>query len=114
MAEGKASFVARLVKDPANPPALIVLSGYEGDSDKDKHTRVYLDLQLSSYVDVPHDAVAHRESVTRDQSPAGGVYIWVAASAADRLSPGGSRVPPEGGGPFGGPPPFTPAGCGPF
>jgi hypothetical protein len=46
-------FVARIVKDPANPPQVRVLVGFLGAAADDAQTRVYLAADFSPYVDIP-------------------------------------------------------------
>src|SRR4249920_1489103 len=53
------SFVDDIVKDPKEPPQTLLLQGYPGAAADDGDTRLYLDPALSSYVDVPKDAVLH-------------------------------------------------------
>lgn len=54
-------FVAKLVKNPAEPPKTVLLNGYVGASSELGHTRLYLDLELNSYVEIPDDAILHME-----------------------------------------------------
>jgi hypothetical protein len=79
-------FVARLVKDPRRPPDTVLLQGFVGASAEAGHTRLYFDTQLSSWVDIPNDAVLHTEEISKEQSPLGGSYVWVDRSA--QLVPG--------------------------
>jgi hypothetical protein len=57
----KSDFVGKIVTDPTKPPNAVLLSGYLGDSSDDGHTRLYFDLELSSHVDIPNEAILHRE-----------------------------------------------------
>ena len=52
---------------PTNPPNTVMLSGYVGASSEDGHTRLYFDMELSSYVDIPNDAILHREPLEARQ-----------------------------------------------
>lgn len=70
-------FVGRAVEDPNAPPQLLMLTGYVGKSSKGSHTRIYLDLLLSSYVDVPDEEILHAQELPKAQSPVGGYYIWI-------------------------------------
>jgi hypothetical protein len=80
-------FVAQVVKDPKNPPKTLLLAGFLGDAAEEGHTRLYLDPQLSSYVDIPNDGVLYSQEV-----PGGGdlnpSYLWIASDA--KLIPAGS------------------------
>ena len=71
------NFISKIVKDPTNPPKTILLKGYLGESSEEGHTRLYLDAQLSNYVEVPDDAILHEQDVPRDQSPLGETYVWI-------------------------------------
>lgn len=82
-AEKRPGFVARLVKDPANPPATMMVSGFPGESSEPEHTRLYLDLELTSWVDIPEDAVLHREE--QGDEPYGSTTLWVNREAAEKL-----------------------------
>jgi hypothetical protein len=57
----KSDFVGKIVTDLKSPPNAVLLSGYLGDSSEDCHTRLYFDLELSSHVDIPNEAILHRE-----------------------------------------------------
>jgi hypothetical protein len=56
-----ADFVAKIVKDPKNPPKTIMLTGFLGASSEPGHTRLYFDPHLSNYVEVPDDAILHTQ-----------------------------------------------------
>ena len=73
--------IARLVKDPNNPPGLLLLSGYLGASSEEGHVRLYLDEELSRYVEIPKDAIRHAQELSPEQSPLGGSLVWVAREA---------------------------------
>lgn len=74
-------FVLNVVKDPSNVPAVVALTGYIGPSTDATRTRIYSDLHLSSYVDVPTDAILDSKELAN--SPLGGSILWVKASALD-------------------------------
>jgi hypothetical protein len=86
---GNADFIKRVVGDPANPPETRVLSGWFGDAAEEGYRRLYSDAELSSYVDIPEDAILHTEPI-RDSQPAGAVLVWVKRDAV--LKPGGSAA----------------------
>ena len=78
MAEMKlpmADFVRRIVGDPSSPPRTRMLTGFLGDSHQDGKVRVYGDAELSSWVDVPKDAILECQKLADD--PLGGARIWV-------------------------------------
>ena len=89
MASDEKSFIGRVVGDPANPPDTRLLSGWLGDSGEKGYKRLYTDPELSSYVDIPDDAILHTEPI-RDSQPAGGVFVWIKADAA--VKQGGSAA----------------------
>ncbi|HEV3002383.1 MAG TPA: hypothetical protein VGW75_16695 [Solirubrobacteraceae bacterium] len=80
-------FVRRIVPDPASPPNAVVLEGFVGDSDAEGHVRVYGDPSLSSWVDVPADAILHSVRRPERQSPLGGSVLWLDGGATLRPPP---------------------------
>jgi hypothetical protein len=79
---GEAEFVRRIVTDPKNVPDVMRLYGYPGASSEEHHDRLYLNTDLSSYVEVPRSAILHRMEVPREQDPNGAVVLWVRRDAA--------------------------------
>ncbi|HEX3556302.1 MAG TPA: hypothetical protein VIA62_24045 [Thermoanaerobaculia bacterium] len=82
-----ADFIGRVVKDAKNPPETRLLTGWLGDAAEEGFRRLYSDAELSSYVDIPTDAILHTEPI-RDSQPAGAVFVWIQRDAA--VKPGGS------------------------
>jgi hypothetical protein len=74
-------FVAKIVIDPNSPPQTLLLSGYIGNASVENHTRLYLDAELSDYVDIPNDAILHTAHMPADQGPLRGSYIWIKRDA---------------------------------
>jgi hypothetical protein len=74
-------FVSKVVKDPANPPDALLLSGYKGDSPEAGHTRLYLNPELNDYVDIPDDAILHTAQMPPEQGALRGIYIWIKRDA---------------------------------
>ena len=70
-------FVARLVPDPVDPPDLLLLKGYLGASSEEGHVRLYLDEELSRYVEIPRKAIRHARELPPEQSPLGGSLVWI-------------------------------------
>ncbi|HYE14606.1 MAG TPA: hypothetical protein VD968_09220, partial [Pyrinomonadaceae bacterium] len=62
-------FVARIVRDPNDPPDLLLLSGYLGSSSEEGHVRLYLNEELSRYVEIPEGAIRHTQEIPPEQSP---------------------------------------------
>lgn len=70
--------VAALNPDPSKPPRRTYkLFGLPGQSPNSDDTRLWLDSELTSYVDVPSDAIAHSETLDDDA----GTILWVDADA---------------------------------
>jgi hypothetical protein len=80
------NWVDQLVPDPANPPRLQVLTGYRGRSAQENHTRLYMDLELSGWVDIPNDAIL----LTREESSEQGwtlTFVWTGLDARIQTGP---------------------------
>lgn len=75
-----AGFVAKIVKDPKNPPATLMLTGYLGASSEDKHTRLYFDPHLNNYVEIPDDAILHKQDAKSDDG-LGAAHVWIVRDA---------------------------------
>ena len=73
--------MARLVPDPSNVPDVKALVGWLGDSTREGHVRLYLSPDLDEYLDVPEEAVRHREDTGDQGSTLGATAIWVQRSA---------------------------------
>lgn len=87
MAEDRSKdFVDALVQDPANPPQLQVLTGYRGRSAKEGHTRLYLDPELTGWVDIPDDAILLTRE-TQDEHGLGKSLVWVKLDAQIEQGP---------------------------
>ncbi len=70
--------VQALVPDPNQPPQPTVkLLGLPGASPDASATRLWLDHELSSYVDVPSNAVLYSKTLPEE----GGSVLWVSADA---------------------------------
>lgn len=76
-----ANFVSRIVKDAQQPPDTAVLTGYLGSSSEPGHTRLYFDLQLSSFVEIPDDAILHVEETSSEGAPLAASYVWIRRDA---------------------------------
>lgn len=70
--------VEAIAGDPSRPPTKTVkLFGYPGRSTDDASTRLWLDLELTSHVDVPNEAILHSQTLPDD----GGTILWVSTDA---------------------------------
>jgi hypothetical protein len=74
-------FVSKIVEDPKSPPQTLLLSGYIGAASVPEHTRLYLDPELSDYVDIPNEAILHVAHRPPEQGPLRGSYIWIKRDA---------------------------------
>ena len=68
------SFASELVSDPDAVPSLRVLWGFIGDTSRPKHVRLYANLELSQYYDVPEEAIRGRRDVAKED-PLAGTYL---------------------------------------
>jgi hypothetical protein len=92
----KDAFVGKVVRDPAAGPNVQLFIGFVGDSPHDGHVRIYGNTALSTFVDVPSDAVVHSEPQPPERSPLGGSYVWVAADAPVKLPDAAPAAPKAG------------------
>jgi hypothetical protein len=70
--------VEALHPDPTKPPAkTLKLVGLPGRSPAEGQTRLWTDSGLTSYVDIPDDAILHAKTLPDDA----GTVVWVAADA---------------------------------
>jgi hypothetical protein len=70
--------VEALASDPNQPPKKATrLFGYPGPAADAKSTRLWLDTDLTSYVDVPNDAILHSQTLDNDE----GTILWVDPTA---------------------------------
>ena len=75
-------FIANIVRDPREPPDTLFLMGFVGRAADPGMIRLYLDVQVIAYVDVPETDLLHAEPIPPSQSPLGGHYVWVLRSSA--------------------------------
>jgi hypothetical protein len=80
-------FVSKVIKDPENPGRPIFLTGFLGASSKKNHVRLYTDLSLRDYFEIPEDGILHMTKVSARESTLGGTYIWVAEDTCIVSSP---------------------------
>ena len=57
-----------------------MLSGYLGASSEEGHTRLYFDPQLSTYVEIPDDAILHSQAAGGEDG-LGGSHVWIKQDA---------------------------------
>ena len=81
MAPRMDDFVSKIVTDPKNPPNTLLLKGFIGASSEAGHIRLYLDNELSDYVEIPEAAILYSQEIAKEKSPIGGSYIWIQRDA---------------------------------
>lgn len=70
--------VEALAPDPNQPPEQATkLFGYPGPAADANSTRLWLDTDLTTYVEIPDDAIVHSQTLDNDQ----GTTLWVEPSA---------------------------------
>jgi hypothetical protein len=95
--------VAMLVKNPEDPPDLIVLNGYIGPSPDDNSIRLWTSADMSLFVDIPTDLIKGRSTIGPDsRRPFVEDIIWIGREDALLLSetpvvPPLNPPPPGGG-----------------
>ena len=68
--------VSKLVPDPDNPPDIVMVEGYLGESKRDGRVRVYVDLDFRSYFEIEEaDIVDHVPSDPSDASKPWNILI---------------------------------------
>ena len=70
-------FVSKIASDPAKQPDTVLVSGYVGPASEQGHTRLYLDPELRTYVEIPNDAILHTQEIPPEQSILGGSLVWI-------------------------------------
>jgi hypothetical protein len=83
--------VQALVKNLAEPPDLTLINGYIGPSGDDANVRLYRNLRMNVWLDIPRDKIVHTDHVPPGStSPWGEDVIWMHRRDARRLSVGTS------------------------
>ena len=73
--------VAELVPDPTTLPDVVVLRGYLGKSTLPGFSRLYVNLNLTEYVEVADADVVATRSLAANQNPLGGAVLWIKRNA---------------------------------
>ena len=71
------AFVSALVKDADRVPRVRMIRGYVGQSSEKGSVRVYLDVELRRFVDIPTKGIVHAEIIPETVIPLGCAYLWV-------------------------------------
>jgi hypothetical protein len=74
-------WVTKLVADSTATPNAVALTGFIGRAPDRNSVRVFLHADLQSWVDIPANAILHREAIPKTVSPLGGSYLWVERTA---------------------------------
>src|SRR5579863_7323919 len=70
--------VERLMPDPAQGyPDVRTLAGFLGRSTQKGHVRLYLTTNLNRYVEIPADAIVHRQAISNGQTSIAGTVLWI-------------------------------------
>lgn len=78
------SWVDEVVKDPSNPPASRLMQGFVGKSSIEDHFRLYLDVELTYYADIPLSSLLYAQSLNDEL---GGSKLWISAEADIKTGP---------------------------
>jgi hypothetical protein len=70
-------WLSKIVEDPTKIPNVKLLYGYLTDSPDKEAVRVFFDPEMSWCIDVPKDAILHREGCSKSTSALGGSYLWI-------------------------------------
>src|SRR6476659_3017326 len=77
----EAPFVANIVNDPNHTPDALLLTGFVVRSSEEGDTSLYLNPELSDYVDIPEAAILYLQSLGEEESPLGASYVWIQRDA---------------------------------
>lgn len=76
-----AAFVKQVAPDPSKFEGAVYVTGFMGESTETGCTRIYEDIALSSYIDVPNEDILHVMDATKEESSLGAVHVWFKRSA---------------------------------
>ena len=69
--------VEELRPDPAAPDNIVALDGYIGRSAAEGHWRLYRDLSLTFWLEIPEEAIHHTEKIDMDGLAHPLTVVWV-------------------------------------
>lgn len=78
------ALVSKVVRDPKRPPQVRVIRGYVGESTEDAAVRVYLDVELRRFVDIPSKEIVHLERPSKGGDALAPDLVWVGEKAMIR------------------------------
>ena len=70
-------FVDAVRPDPKDASKLVLMSGFIGKSNEDNHIRLYTDVSLNDFVEIPEAGIVYCEALSKEASPMGGSKLWV-------------------------------------
>jgi hypothetical protein len=70
--------VSELLSEDASSDDVVILWGFNGPAPDGDHTRLYLDVGLSEWVDIPTNEITHNEVPTDRLTPSA---LWVTRAA---------------------------------
>lgn len=74
-------FITDITRRTGSSPKVNIIRGYVGESEKDTHTRIYLDIEMKRFVDVPTDGIVHVADLRERNNLLAPVYLWVNSDA---------------------------------
>lgn len=74
-------FIQSLVPNPSQPPDVQLLGGYLGKSSQAGYWRLYLNPELTSYVDIAEKDIVYSQAANNNQNSLGGMLLWVRRGA---------------------------------
>jgi hypothetical protein len=75
------ALIEQLVPDPSNPPSVVGLDGYLGRSAKEGHIRLYRDLSVSYWLEIPREAIYYTDTVDVEGKFRRLSVVWVDRNA---------------------------------
>lgn len=83
-------FIHNLVPNPSQLPDVQLLGGFLGKSSQPEYWRLYLNPELTSYVDIAEKDIVYSQPAYNNQNSLGGTMLWVRRGAeikATRTTP---------------------------
>ena len=74
-------FITDITRKTGSSPKVNIIRGYVGESEKRTHTRIYLDIELKRFVDVPTDGIVHVADLRANNNLLAPVFLWVNTDA---------------------------------
>jgi hypothetical protein len=74
-------FATAIAKSNRTMPKLRILQGYIGETEQSDHIRLFLDAELSRFVDVPVSGIAHFKDFRDAKNTLAPVVFWVRQDA---------------------------------